>query len=157
MLAVKLGKNRQSHTARSALENQKLETQGKSHISHNFIVAVYDAFKSPITYSDVECVGVTAVLYIIFVWVLVQTGQNKLYILLDRHSLGITTMSDDNSTYWKIGGAILGVGLLLMVILLPLSFSDVEYYQVGNMITFTVPQDICILSAVYNICADKAS
>ena len=37
----------------------------------------------------------------------------------------------EDSTYWKIAGAVLAVGLLLMVILLPLSFSDVEYYQVS--------------------------
>ena len=39
-------------------------------------------------------------------------------------------MGDGESNCWIFGGVVFGIGLLLIVILIPLSFSDVEYYQV---------------------------
>lgn len=39
-------------------------------------------------------------------------------------------MADGDRTCWVFGGVVFGIGLLLIVILIPLSFSDVEYYQV---------------------------
>ena len=46
-------------------------------------------------------------------------------------------MADESSSWWCwVCGAVVAIGLLLMVILLPLSFSDVEYYEVMCMRIF---------------------